>query len=104
MTDKFSHDDFVRLPKDHLVRPHADWLLGAGVLRRATDAMSGVMIGTGIWYCRRRDYPQPKRFLHEMALSDRSGMSFCWVWPHKVSSHERSGWVATGRTLEVTHE
>jgi hypothetical protein len=73
MSESSSDDDFVRLPKDHVVRPHTDWLLGAGVLQRATDAMSGVIIGTGIWYCLRRDYPQPKRVLHEMALSDKTG-------------------------------
>jgi hypothetical protein len=63
MTNAISDDDFIRLPKGHLVRPHVDWLLGAGALELATDAMSGVMIGTGIWYCLRSDYPQPKRVL-----------------------------------------
>jgi hypothetical protein len=111
MTNAISDNDFIRLPEGHVLRPgdyerHWD---GLRMLNSHPDLHS--LIGAQVvepsdmgFYCLRSDYPQQRRVLHEMALSDRSGMSFCWVWPHKVSSHERSGWVATGRTREVTHE
>jgi hypothetical protein len=104
MRKEISDDDFVRLPQNHVVRPHVDWLLGAGSFQRATDAMSGVTIGTGIWYCLRSDYPQPKRVLYEVALSHPAGMSFCWVWPTAMAKYEESGWFATGRKREVPYE
>jgi hypothetical protein len=40
----------------------------------------------------------PTRTLHEMALSDASGVSFHWVWPERIAMHEKSGWIQTGRT------
>jgi hypothetical protein len=105
MSDKCSDDDFVRLPQGHKVRMGVDWILRSGSLQRATDAMlAQVTIGTGIWYCRRSDYPVEKRVLYEVALSHPAGMSFCWIWPTAMAKHEESGWFATGRKREVPYE
>jgi hypothetical protein len=110
MTDKISPGDFVRLPEGHVLRG-CDYecnCFGLRMLNAHFDLHS--LIGVQVkrsdmgFYCLRSDYPQPKRVLHEMALSDRSGMSFVWVWPEQVATHEKSGWFATGETREVTHE
>jgi hypothetical protein len=101
MNKAISEDDFVRLPEGHEIRLGVDWLFYKG---RWWGVDEHCTITGGDLYCRRSDYPKPKRVLHEMALSDRTGMSFCWVWPEKVARHEESGWFATGRTREVTHE
>jgi hypothetical protein len=108
MTDKIADDDFVRLPEGHVLR-ECDFERDFHGLRRLNlypDLHN--MIGTKVkradlaFYCLRSDYPQQQRVLHEMALSDKAGMSFCWVWPDQASRHEQCGWVATGRTREVT--
>jgi hypothetical protein len=108
VSESISDDDFVRLPEGHVLRPgdyERNWH-GLRMLNSHPELHS--LIGVQVkrsdmgFYCLRSDYPQ--RVLHEMALSDKTGMSFCWVWPEQIDTHEESGWFATGRTREVTHE
>jgi hypothetical protein len=107
MSDKASADDFVRLPEGHVLR-ECDFERDFHGLRRLNlhnnlHSLIGAQIARSDtrFYCLRPYYPQPKRVLHEMALSDRTGVSFCWVWPEQVAKHEESGWFATGETREV---
>jgi hypothetical protein len=50
---------------------------------------------------RTREQP-PQRTLYEVADADETGAMFRWVWAEQVESHEESGWVATGRTREMS--
>jgi hypothetical protein len=110
MSDKASDDDFVRLPEGHVLRACDFERNRQGLRMLALHPDVHSLIGAQVarsdmrFYCLRSDYPQPKRVLHEMALSDKTGMSFCWVWPEKVDTHAESGWFATGETREVTLE
>jgi hypothetical protein len=110
MIDTVSSDDFVRLPEGYVLRGRDYECSFVGLIRLETQPQLRKAIGTevGSWdisfYCLRSDYPKPKRVLHEMALSDKTGMSFCWVWPEQVARHEEYGWFSTGETREVTHE
>jgi hypothetical protein len=105
MSDKISPDDFIRLPEGHVLRACDFIYIQDDGLQKCHNTI-GCMVGRdgSEYYCRRSGYPQPKRVLHEMALSDNTGMSFCWVWAEQLATHEESGWFATGRTREVTHE
>jgi hypothetical protein len=110
VSESISDDDFVRLPEGHVLRACDFERNRQGLRMLASHPDLHSLIGVHVkrsgmgFYCLRSDYPQPKRVLHEMALSDKTGMSFCWVWPEQIDTHEESGWFATGRTREVTHE
>jgi hypothetical protein len=105
MREKVSQDDFVRLPEGHVLRECDFIYIQNDGLQKCHNTIGGMVGRDGSeFYCRRSDYPKPKRVLHEVALIHPAGMSFCWIWPTAMTTHEKSGWFATGETREVTHE